>query len=148
MKTIFIALAVLLISLPALAAEEGGSGEHGGEGEHKPPPKPFTGSPVKAVLELPVVKQWKKAEEAKDERLAGWAEDLNAADGHSCWQVAVGEQRRDGQHPWRRFCVPQDGSDILVQSLLPDKATGEVTYTPYPKWVTDCKPTGTFQGKC
>jgi hypothetical protein len=139
-----ITLPVLFFAATAFAGEEGG-GEHEVK---KEPPKLPAGSPMETVGKLPVVAAWSKWVASYRGSLDIWGESLNTIDEHKCWGVAVGEApTRKKPHVWKRFCVPADGGDPLVETM-PDGPGGDAAYIPYDKWVEKCKPTETSEGAC
>jgi hypothetical protein len=144
MKLVALSLMLTVFCSSAIAAEEA---EHGGEHEaHKPPPVPSKGSPVGDVYHLPVVLKWGEWMASRDSRIAIWGEYIDTVDGQKCSRVAVGQSKSGMSFPWKHFCVPQMGGDILVDVRATPKS--EAAYMPYDDWVTKCKPTGTSGGDC
>jgi hypothetical protein len=133
---------ILTVSFTAFAAEEEG-GEHA---EHKPPPAPSKGTPTGDVFNLPVVVKWNQWLETRNGRIAVWGESIDTVDGQKCWRVAVGQALGGGTFPWKHFCVPQMGGDILVESRESPKS--DAAYLPYDTWVEKCKPTDNSGGVC
>lgn len=122
--------------------------EEGGEHESKPPPKPSSDSPVTQVRKLPVVIEWKKwMVEHHTNPLMVWGESIVTVDTRKCWEVAIGQNFKEGLHAARYFCVPQDGSEILVENVHMS-ADDDTTYMPYSTWVKQCEPAGDSWGKC
>jgi len=126
------------------------AGEEAAEGEKKPkaPDKPRPDSAVSSVLQLPVVKEWQRwMESRKGVHLTAWGEAVKEVDGHTCWDVAVGEESGGEVHIWRRFCIMKAGIEILVESL-PTDPLDEIHYFTYDDWLLKCQPSFNSPGKC
>jgi hypothetical protein len=144
MKPLLTALILFLSVTASIAAEEGGE-----QAAKKPPPKPRGELPVAAVMKLPAVMKWKQwVDSHEGQKLTALGESLKTVDNHNCWSIAVGEERYDGLHIWRRFCVPQEEGEVLVESINATPDDENTTFTPYTKWVIECKPTDSFEGNC
>ncbi len=142
---LLLALAFAFIAFSPAAQSEEEGGEHEAK---KPPPKPSHDTPGAQIMKLPVVQQWAKWEsDHKRGRVMTWGEEFDFVNGQDCWGIILGETSERVLHVWRHFCVPKNGGDILVGSV-PAHPDEEITYMPYDKWVTYCKPTASDQGSC
>ncbi len=137
-----------LLACPVMAAEEE-AGHEGHEKKPKPEAKPSPDSAVSVVLHLPEVQKWESQVEARQDGsvLGVWGEALKTIEGGECWDVAVGITVADYTKILARFCVMKAGGEVFVEAT-PKDPLEPITYFPYEKWKTVCRPTPTSGGNC